>query len=373
MRGKDRISLCDYPARRIALIKPSSLGDIVQSLPVLTALRQRYPDAYIAWVVNRSFEPLLRGHPDLDSTIAFDREACRGDLLQTATVYRRFFRQLRRQRFDLAIDLQGLLRSGMMALACRAPRRVGFSSAREGARWFYTDVIDVGDLQTMHAVDRNWGVAEAFGVGAGPKSFHIPIPDTDRAWAAELLQHCPRPWLVLGVGARWVTKRWPVSHFGMLVQRAQKTFGGTVVFVGGADEAALARATAEYLWADVHDLSGKTNLSQLAAILALADVVVANDSGPLHLATALGRPVVAPYTCTKTRLNGPYGFDGGAVEAQVWCQGSYQKRCDRLECMAALTSNDLWPALSAILRAGKSGSPAVPSRPATLDAADLPL
>src|SRR5581483_6891653 len=150
MRGKDCIPLEDYPARRIVLIKPSSLGDIVQTLPVLTSWRHRYPQAHIAWIVNRHYEALLRGHPDLSSTISFDREAGRESWLQTAAVYRRFFRHLRRQRFDLVIDLQGLLRSGLMAAACRASRRVGFSSAREGAAWFYTDVIDVGNLQTMH-------------------------------------------------------------------------------------------------------------------------------------------------------------------------------------------------------------------------------
>jgi len=350
MRGKDCIPLEDYPARRIVLIKPSSLGDIVQTLPVLTALRYRYPQAHIAWIVNRHYEALLRGHPDLSSTISFDREAGRESWLQTAAVYRRFFRHLRRQRFDLVIDLQGLLRSGLMAAACRASRRVGFSSAREGAAWFYTDVIDVGNLQTMHAVDRYWRVAETFGAGHLQKQFHVPIPVADQAWATETLRGSPRPWLMLAVGARWITKRWPVAHFGALARSAQKAFGGTVVFMGGSDEASLARATAEHLWGHVLDLTGRTTLSQLGAVLALADAVVANDSGPLHLAAALGRPVVAPYTCTQVRLNGPYGTETGAVEANVWCQGSYRKRCDRLECMAALTPGDLWPALQAILR-----------------------
>ena len=130
MRPGDSIPLHDYSAKRIALIKPSSLGDIVHSLPVLTAIRQRYPKATIAWVINRDLEPLIRGHPDLDYTLPFDREACRAGLLPAATTYRRFFRKLRRENFDLVVDLQGLLRSGLMTAACRAGAAWG--SARPG-------------------------------------------------------------------------------------------------------------------------------------------------------------------------------------------------------------------------------------------------
>src|SRR5438105_337776 len=149
---------------RIVLIKPSALGDIVHSLPVLTALRQRFPAAHIAWVVNKSYEPLLRGHPDLDETIAFDRNALRAGLGDTVLTYLRFLARLSNRRFDLAIDLQGLFRTGAMTWASGAPRRMGLSSAREGAAHAYTDCIRVPDAENLHAVDRYWLVAEALGV-----------------------------------------------------------------------------------------------------------------------------------------------------------------------------------------------------------------
>jgi ADP-heptose:LPS heptosyltransferase len=101
----------------------------------------------------------------------------------------------------------------------------------------------------------------------------------------------------------------------------------------------------------VNDLTGMTSLPQLTALLSLADVMIANDTGPLHLAAALGKPVVAPYTCTQVKLNGPYGLEHGTVEARIWCQGSYLKRCSRLECMAELTPDRLWPLLQEILLA----------------------
>jgi lipopolysaccharide heptosyltransferase I len=350
LAARCRIPLSEYQARRVALIKPSALGDIVHTLPVLTALRRRFPHAHLAWVVNRSYEPLLRGHPDLDATLPFDRGASRTGIWRGFQSYAEFARRFRREQFDLVIDLQGLLRSGLMARASRAPRLVGLSSAREGATWFYTDLIPVADYNALHAVDRYWLVADALGVGNVPKQFHVHIPATDRLWAFEQLRNLPRPWLMLGVGSRWITKRWPPDHFAELARQSQARFGGSAIFVGNRDDTDLANETANQLSGPALVLTGKTTLPQLAAVLKQADVMLANDTGPLHLAAALGRPVVAPYTCTKVRRNGPYAQDAHAVESRVWCQGSYLKRCPRLECMAELGPDRLWPILEGVLR-----------------------
>jgi lipopolysaccharide heptosyltransferase I len=351
-----RIPLQHYEARRIAIIKPSALGDIVHSLPVLTALRRRYPEAFIAWVVNRSYEDLLRGHPDLDATLPFDRGAARAGLLAAFETYAEFFRAFRGCRFDLVIDLQGLFRSALMAASSSATRRVGLSTAREGAAWFYTDVVPVADFNAIHAVDRYWLVAEAFGVGDRPKCFRVPLSEGARRWASDLLCECPRPWLVLAVGSRWMTKRWLPEHFATLASQAQALVGGTVLFVGNGDDTLPSQVAAAKLSGPVRVLTGRTSLPQLAALLACADVMLANDTGPLHLAAALGRPVVAPYTCTKVLLNGPYGQEATAVESKIWCQGRYLKRCDRLECMVELKPDRLWPVLKGILHTWQSNS-----------------
>lgn len=357
MFGRSLIRLRDYPARRVALVKPSALGDVVHALPVLSALRRRYPDAHITWVVNASYAPLLAGHPDLDDTLTFDRGAGRAGWRRAAGSFARFARELRRRRFDLVLDLQGLLRSGLMAFATGARRRVGLSTSREGAAAFYTDVVEVaGDRDRLHAVDRCWAMAEALGAGGAPREFRVPLAPEARAWAAERLHGLPRPWLAVGPGSRWPTKRWPPAHFAELVRRAQSRHGGTAVLVGGGEEADLAAAVRAGIVGPALDLSGRTTLPRLAAVLAAADVVVANDTGPLHLAAALGRPVVAPYTCTNVRRSGPYAV-GGAVETTVWCAGSYRRRCGRMECMAELTPDRLWPKLAEVLQSWECRRP----------------
>lgn len=346
------------PPRRIALLKPSALGDIMHSLPVLTALRRRFPQAHLAWIVNRVYEPILRGHPDLDEVIPFDRGAVRRGVLSGTRTHLAFLWALRRRRFDLVIDLQCLLRTGVMALASGAPVRVGLASAREGSHRCYTHrVEDSGPA--LHAVERYWRVAEALGAAdAGGPTFTLPIDPEARAWAHALLAGYPRPWLAVGVGARWLTKRWPPGHFAALVRRAQEVHGGTALFIGAPDETDLARQAAANLPGPTCQLAGATTLPQLVALLAQADALLANDTGPLHVAVALGRPVVAPYTCTLKSDTGPYGQLERAVETTVACRGSYLKRCSRMDCMNELIWERLWPALHAILTPWQTRQPA---------------
>jgi heptosyltransferase-1 len=338
-----RPPLYELHADRVLIIKPSALGDVINGLPVLGAVRRRFPRAHVAWLVNRCYEPLLTGHPDLDETIAFDRRA--GLLRGGAELARR----LLRAPFDLALDLQGLFRSGVMSWLSGARRRVGLAGAREGASWFYTDTVPAPGPRTGHAVDRCWAMAVALGVGAAPIAFRLPVAPAAAARADELLRDLPRPRVILAVGSRWPTKRWPPGHFAALAARAQAAFGGSAVFVGSPDERALADEVRAGLPGPSLNLSGRTSMTELVGLLARADVVVANDTGPLHLAVALGRPVVAPYTCTRVALNGPYGQAGRAVETTVWCAGSYRKKCARLECMAELTPERLWGPLEGVL------------------------
>jgi lipopolysaccharide heptosyltransferase I len=342
------MSLDRVDARRIAIIKPSALGDIVHALPVLTALRQRFPTARITWVVNRSYESLLTGHPDLTDTLAFDRGAFRGVRSAIAAGWA-FAVELRRRRFDLVIDMQGLLRSGLMAWVSGSPRRVGFMSAREGSRYAYTHKLKCPGRTGAHAVDRMWRVAEAFGVGQLPRVFRVPLQPAEVEAVRNELSALPRPVVAVAVGAKWVTKRWPTAHFAELLNRAHSHFGASAVFVGGSDDTALSQQASASLRGPSLDLTGKTSLPRLAAVLSLADATLGNDTGPLHLAAALGRPCVAPYTCTRVALHGPYSQSANCVETSVACGGSYLKKCSNMICMPELTADRLWPKLAEAL------------------------
>jgi heptosyltransferase-1 len=183
-----------------------------------------------------------------------------------------------------------------------------------------------------------------------PKQFRVPLQAEAVAWAKDELASLPRPWMAFAVGARWLTKRWPTAHFAELGRGAQNAVGGTCFFVGASDDIAMSQDAIARLPGPTRDFTGKTSLPKLAALLSLADVMIANDTGPLHLAAALGVPCVAPYTCTKTALHGPYQTFRGGVETTVPCRGSYLKTCDKMICMTDLTPDRLQGRLAEVLQ-----------------------
>ena len=339
------VHLAELEPHRVCLIKPSALGDVVHATPVLAALRARWPGAHLAWVVNRGLAGLLTGLAELDEVIPFERSRLgfgpRGWFLAAE-----FLLALRARKFDLAIDLQGLLRSGVMTAATGAEVRVGLPGAREGSGQFYTHTIEI-PYETTHAVDRLLAVARAFGANTDAPRFLVPRSDSDRAWAAQTLADLPRPWLVVNVGARWPTKRWPPERFAAVARRAVAERSASVIAVGAAEDRnavdALRSALGDGPW---RDLCGRTTLAQLAAIAERADVVLSNDTGPLHLAVAAGARVVAVFTCTQPEKTGPYGPHAEVVASQVWCAGSCIKTCTRLDCMTELETGRVWEAVA---------------------------
>jgi ADP-heptose:LPS heptosyltransferase len=163
----------------------------------------------------------------------------------------------------------------------------------------------------------------------------------------------PVPRIVLNLGARWLTKRWPPEHYAEIGRRAVGEFGAGLIAVGAPADRPLVDALLHLLApGSVLDLCGKTSLLQLAAIAASSDLLISNDTGPLHLAAAAGARVIGIYTCTDRRLTGPFGPRATAIQSGVWCAASLLKKCDRLDCMAELTPALVWPVVKAQLETG---------------------
>ncbi len=334
--------------RRIALIKPSALGDVIHALPVLSGLRQLFPEAEIAWIVHRACADLLEGHPHLNEIIRFDRGGAKKSWRAGLAAFTDLRRQLRRQRFDLAIDLQGLFRSGLMTRLTGAKVRIGLAERREGAGWFYSHLLP--ELPgTPHAVDRYWRVVEALGGHDLKKQFILPRQPEAERWAERETARLPRPFVFVNLGTRWETKRWPVRSFSAVARRLQGRFGGSVFLVGGPGEEPLGVEFARLWRGQVADFIGQTSLPQLVALFSRADLVLTNDSGPMHLAAALDRPVAAAFTCTDPRKHGPYGQLHRTACTAVSCAASYLKQCPHLSCMTELTPDRLAPLAESIL------------------------
>jgi heptosyltransferase I len=318
------------PPQRILIIKPSSLGDVTHALPVFFALRKTFPQARISWLVAPYCAGLIQGLDGLDEVILFDRRKLGKAWYKPAALLDLFSldRELRQRRFDLVVDLQGLFRSGWLSWRTGAKVRVGFANARELAWAFYTHRVPVETIE-QHAVERYMKLAAALGCATKPVEFRFPVTEFDRGYARQLAgeQH----YAVLMPGANWLTKRWPAERFASMVEPLKQRFGLACVIAGGADAAELAVKIPGAL-----NLAGKTNLPQLVALLEGADLVIANDSGPMHIAAALNRPLVAIFGPTNPVRTGPFGRMDCVVRANVNCSPCYRRKCGHVRCLEEL-------------------------------------
>ncbi|MCG3125438.1 MAG: hypothetical protein CHACPFDD_00258 [Phycisphaerae bacterium] len=309
--------------QRILIIKPSSLGDVVHALPVLAALRGAFPRAHIAWLIGRSFAPLLDGHPLLDELIPFDR-ARYGRMLRSPRIFVEFLqftRALRARRFDLVIDLQGLIRSGFLAWASGAALRAGFSDARELAWIFYNRRLRAAPGRP-HAVQRNLDLLVQLGVAfARPAEFPLAVsPDElDAARRRLTAAGCTSvDFIAVAPGARWASKQWGAARFAELIRRAADAGLPRCVLLGSPDDRAIADEIARELPSGVAvNLAGQTTLRELTAILSLSRLVLSCDSGPMHIAAALSRPLVALFGPTDPARTGPYDAEPHADRANL--------------------------------------------------------
>ena len=340
---------------RILLIKPSAVGDVIHTVPVLARLRERYPRARIDWLLTPAIAELMGRHSALSNAVLFDRHtfsrfgrswgATKGlfDLMSA----------LRRTRYDLVIDLQGQMRSAILTMASGAPVRIGFDrpragvdkstcqrlgkqtlphgwkGAREGAWISYTHRIPIPTLD-VHAVDRYLWVSRLLGLRFGPPDFRIPVPSAATERIAGLLRKNGlenRPLAVLVPGTVWETKHWRVNGFAD-VARYLLSAGWSVALAGSAKEHLRCQAVAA-VCPGVRDLSGQTTLSELAALLQMSSMCVSNDSGSMHLAVALGTPVVSIFGPTDPVWVGPYGHPEAVLQQDAGRAGLLSGRAGR--------------------------------------------
>ncbi len=355
--------------RRILIIKPSAVGDVVHALPVLALLRRRYPQARIAWVVTPGCADLLVDHPLLDEVILFDRKALGRSWASVGGTLSliRFFRSLRAQQFDLVIDLQGLFRSGWMAWQTHAPIRIGAASAREFAPAFYTHAVDTGTPE-QHAVERYLTLAQAAGCQRGPVEFVFNTTDTDRRAVADLLTPlAQRPFALLVPGTNWPTKRWPVEHYAQTAHRLRVEHGLSVVTVGASAETGLCAGVGADL-----DLCGRTTLRQLVPLIERAAVVVCNDSGPMHIAAALHRPMVALFGPTNPVRTGPYRRSVCVVRADIACSPCYSRRCSHQTCLKLIRPGDVMARVAQATATAATPTASIPATPASTPPTSTP-
>jgi len=310
----------------IAIIKLSSIGDVIHALPVATALRVAFPDARLTWVVEVRESALLRDHPHLDEIIPVDTRRWRRLIwsprgaAEARNDVARLHQRMRDVRFDVAIDLQGLIKSGLLTAFTGARLRIGFAATRcwEPLNALFTNHRVTPPRSARHVIEQYCSLLTPLGVANPRVSFTVPRSVSaeariDEFFAAEGVRSHDAI-VALVPGARRENKRWPIFHFRALADRLRAEAGARVVVVWGPGEEEAARRIASGLWSKPL-VAPRTDLDELTALARSCSVLVGGDTGPLHLAAAVGTPAVGLYGPTPADRNRPYGQHGRGLQS----------------------------------------------------------
>lgn len=314
---------------KFLVVRLGSLGDVIFTLPTVAALRASFPGAQIDWLIDRRWLPLVDGNPHVSNAIVLND--------RSASTYIACAREVRHSGYSCAIDIQGLYKSALLARICGAPERIGFTReyVREtGAEFFYTRRIAPRE---PHMVGQNMELAVAAGARTIPAIFPLRISgDAEREMQRMLDELGLKRFAVLSPGGGWRSKCWPAERFGELASGLAREHGMRCVVNAGPGEKDLVHAAisrSEGALVGMRSLS----LAELMALLKRASLVVAADSGPLHLAVALGTPVVGLYGPTNPSRNGPYCEDDIVVRNASESETTYKRRDSYSSAMLSIS------------------------------------
>ncbi|MGH7804286.1 MAG: glycosyltransferase family 9 protein [Candidatus Binatia bacterium] len=321
---------------RILVVLLGAIGDVVRAMPLVWRVRRAFPRAHLAWAVEPIAAPLLEGHPAIDERIVFDRP--RG-----ARAFPPFLGEIRRRRFDLVLDLQRHLKSGLVSRASGAPRRIGFARAntKEG-NWLFNSETIAPQEHFSSKLRQYLAFADHLGLPPAPIEFGLRGGDAERARATAWLESLGRAIVAAFVGSTWPSRFWTPEATAEVLTTLAERDGFAAVLLGGRGETSFAREVAARAPAGTVDLVGKTSLRDLVAIFERSRLAFGPDSGPMHIAAAVGVPVVSLWGATSAERSAPWGSEDLAVSGVVACHPCYLRRCpvDRL-CMRSIRAEEI--------------------------------
>lgn len=328
----------------ILIVKLSAIGDVVHTLPLLEVLRKSFPEARIDWLVEEEASEIIQGHPDLSHVFISQRKSWQRRLLKRGSCFSsvaeitRFLRKLRSQRYDLVIDLQGLFRSGLLVGISRGARKMGFSGGREGSVLFLTERPYPVNYN-LHAIERYLQAAEYLECRENSWKGIIPVPSYVREKMDVLLSEiAPREEKLVAINpmARWETKLWDPERFAILAERIERDLSHKVLFTGSSGDVKVIEKIMGRMHQKPINLAGKTTLKELAHLYSRCRLVVTTDTGPMHIAAAMGTPVLALFGPTAPWRTGPYGERHRVIREVLPCSPCFKKQCSHRSCMKGI-------------------------------------
>jgi heptosyltransferase-1 len=342
---------------KILMVKLSAIGDAVHALAFLDVLHGNFPEARIDWVVEEAAAGIIEGHPAIGRVIISKRKRWRRELIEERNygqVLREVFsfvKDLRSIRYDCVIDLQGLLKSGILTGLSRGDRKIGMSGAREGA-WLFLKEPSVKVNYHQHAIDRYLEVAAYLGCRWDRWDNKIPVWEAHEHAVDRLLADngvTEGTLVAINPMAKWRTKLWEPELFAALADRIVTDLSCRVIFTGSSEDRPVIEAISSMMKNAPLNFAGITGLKELASLYGRCRVLVTTDTGPMHMAAAMGCPVVALFGPTSPLRTGPYGREHKVVTSGAECSPCLKKACDQMSCMKDITVESVFEAVQEIL------------------------
>jgi lipopolysaccharide heptosyltransferase II len=333
----ERSSAVSQPFKRVLIILLGAIGDVVRALPLLGRIRRAWPDAHIAWAVEPKSEPVLRAHPWLNEIIVYDRA-------HAPLSFAPFLRRIRAGRFDLVIDLQRHLKSGIISLVSGAPERIGFDRAniKEFNHLFSTRRIGPQPNMRLKLMQYQ-AFGDVLGLAPSPIEFGLDLPAGENARVREIAAGARRPLLAVILGSSWPSRIYFPELVAAVVRELATAKPGCdplfPILLGGSDETELAAQVVRELGGIAcMNLAGRTSLRDLIGIFAECAAAFGPDSGPMHIAAAVGCPVVSLWGSTAPERSAPWGFADFALRGGIPCHPCYLRECPiGRECMRRIS------------------------------------
>jgi lipopolysaccharide heptosyltransferase I len=342
---------------KILIVKLSAIGDVVHSLPILHALRRKFPNAYIGWLVEDKAAEILIGNPLIDKVYVLPKKKWKsqGLNINTCNEFFEFINLLRNEKFDIAIDLQELFKSGILTFLSGAKRRIAHAKTREFADIFINEKLEAHDIfdPDKMVIGRYLEPAEYLGAPVDEVKFSLPpVSQETKNYIDGLLENIDKnkAIAVFAPATTWSSKHWPESYWSELLDKLSPN--NNVIFIGSKQDINLVnRITAK---TDPHNylsLAGKTSLLELIELFNRTDIIIAPDTGPAYIANAVGKPVIIMISgATSYKRTGPIGEKHSALSAGISCQPCHKKQCQsktsQMECMKKITPDAVFKIFS---------------------------
>lgn len=343
--------------KKILIVKLSSIGDVLHTIPCLMALRKNFPNAQIDWIVEELSFNLIEGHPALNNIYKIPKKRWRANFFNLfQNEISPFIKEIRSQKYDVAIDFQGLTKSGLIAYLSGAKTRIGFGDkdGREINKIFTNKKVYLP--QNLHIVEKNLYLLTALGINEKNPEFKIPITDEDRKFINDWMnsEKLEKGFIILNPGAGWITKRLPPERFIELAIKIKNELNKEIVLTWGPGEEELVKNMQE----EINKKAGKiyipprTTLRQYCALAEQSIAFIGGDTGPMHLAAAMKVPIVSFFGASDAKRNQPYCEKKYVIQLnEIECVPCWKKQCPRqdIKCMNDINIDQLFDGLKKII------------------------